>query len=119
MRFHAPPRGKTWLFAYLLWIVIAFPYAFAASPALSHVGFWRADRFGLASVVIALTGAVGVTGFSVLPRGRALADGLIGFGAPALFFSVAIIPGPGIVWGVVMGRLLSKARIPLPSNEIA
>jgi hypothetical protein len=119
-------RTKYRVFAYLLWILIAFPYAALASATLSHGSSWRLDRVGMNALGICLTAALGWGVFRLLKRGRTLAGGLIGLMVPVLLFfawplySRAVYGLAGVaVWnglaGVISGGLLDRSSLQAPS----
>lgn len=125
-------KNKDRLVAFLLWVLIAFPYAFLASATLSHGSSWRFDRVGMNALGVFVTAALGWGGFRLLKRGRAFAGGLIGLLVPVLLFfawplySRAVDGFAGVaVWsalaGVISGGLLDRtslhARSPLSESD--
>jgi hypothetical protein len=71
----------------VLWVLIAFPYAFAVSPALSDGSFWRMERAGIATAFIVLTAGIGTWVLNVLRRGHSAAGGILGVTLVSLLFA--------------------------------
>jgi len=96
----------------VLWILIAFPYAFVASPALSDGTFWGVGRVGVVTAVIVLTAGIGTWIFNALHRGHSAAGGIIGVTLVSLLFAFlehtsVIMTFPGEVFHTAMWTLVA------------
>jgi hypothetical protein len=96
----------------VLWVLIAFPYAFAVSPTLSDGSFWHMGRVGLATALIALTAGIAVWIFTVLHRGHSATGGIVGVTLVSLVFAAlehasAIKTFPGEVFHIAIWSLVA------------
>jgi hypothetical protein len=74
----------------IVWFLIAFPYAFVMSSAVSHGGLWSGYHVSIVARVVATTALAGIGGFSFLSRRRALAGVLVGLGVSGILVFAAI-----------------------------